>query len=150
MDNNDFIHLVEIGISRLLFRMLNFAGLLWLTFVLMIFHHFYILKASAKNSTTQTEYDVLFLIFLSYLIQASISPDHLVLTVYGMMSAGAILGRYMNHINGEVRTINANKINKWLKKIIFGRIAIPANTCNSINIQNFPKIIFMMIALIRL
>ena len=88
-----------------------FAGLLWLTFVLMIFHHFYILKAGAKNSSTQTEYDVIFLIFLSYLIQASISPDHLVLNVYGMMSAGAVLGRYINHINGNVRTINANKIN---------------------------------------
>jgi hypothetical protein len=60
--------------------------------------------------------------------------------------------------------INTNKINKWFKKMIFWahcnlndpnfkplvRYSIPVNTCNNIDIKIFIKIIFMMIALIRL
>jgi O-antigen ligase len=71
------------------------VGLIWITFVVAVFYM--LIKALKNNDEIQTRRDLAILgtIWSTYILQALISPDQLVLTLIGYSSAGLIAGIYL-------------------------------------------------------
>jgi O-antigen ligase len=71
------------------------VGLIWITFVLAVFYM--LIKALKNNDEIQIRRDLALLgtIWSTYVLQALISPDQLVLTLIGYSSAGLIAGIYL-------------------------------------------------------
>jgi hypothetical protein len=71
------------------------VGLIWIAFVVSIF--FMLVKALRVNETIQVRRDLALLgtMWSTYVIQALISPDQIVLSIIGYSSAGLIAGIYL-------------------------------------------------------
>jgi hypothetical protein len=71
------------------------VGLIWITFVCSVFYM--LIKALKKNDKIQVRRDlaVLGTMWSTYVLQALISPDQLVLSLIGYSSAGLIAGLYL-------------------------------------------------------
>jgi len=71
------------------------VGLIWIVFVASVF--FMLIKALRNSENVQSRRDlaVLGTIWSTYILQALISPDQLVLTLIGYSSAGLIAGIYL-------------------------------------------------------
>jgi hypothetical protein len=71
------------------------VGLIWVAFVVSVF--FMLLKALQKNENVQARRDLGLLgtMWSTYVLQALISPDQIVLSLIGYSSAGLIAGIYL-------------------------------------------------------
>jgi len=71
------------------------VGLIWITFVISVFYM--LIKALGRSEKVQVRRDLALLgtIWSTYVLQALISPDHIVLTLIGYSSAGLIAGVYL-------------------------------------------------------
>ena len=71
------------------------VGLIWVAFVISVFYM--LIKALRKNENVQVRRDlaVLGTIWSTYVLQALISPDQIVLSLIGYSSAGLIAGIYL-------------------------------------------------------
>jgi len=71
------------------------VGLIWVAFVVSVF--FMLLKALQKNENVQARRDLALLgtMWSTYVLQALISPDQIVLSLIGYSSAGLIAGIYL-------------------------------------------------------
>jgi hypothetical protein len=72
------------------------VGLIWVAFVVSVF--FMLIKALQKNENVQVRRDlaVLGAMWSTYVLQALISPDQIILSLIGYSSAGLIAGIYLN------------------------------------------------------
>jgi O-antigen ligase len=72
------------------------VGLIWVAFVVSVFYM--LIKALQKNENVQVRRDlaVLGTMWSTYVLQALISPDQIVLSLIGYSSAGLIAGVYLN------------------------------------------------------
>ena len=68
------------------------VGLATLAYFLMVFLVIVRLHKNTENRNVNSSINVLSLIWVGYFIQAFISPDHIFLTLCGMMAAGALIG----------------------------------------------------------
>ena len=71
-----------------------FVGLAWIFFIVLVFKYILDLNKKLVIQSERANFHILALIWIGYLLQAMISPDHLLIMVCGMMSAGAIIGIY--------------------------------------------------------
>ncbi len=71
------------------------VGLIWVAFVISVF--FMLVKALRKNESVQVRRDLVLLgtMWSTYVLQALISPDQIVLSLIGYSSAGLIAGIYL-------------------------------------------------------
>jgi O-antigen ligase len=117
------------------------VGLIWVAFVVSVFFMLY--KALQKNENVQVRRDLALLgtMWSTYVLQALISPDQLVLTLIGYSSAGLIAGIYLKDaptmkidlfivrsvtvvalIFAVVISGTALKVNADVKKVLTGQI----------------------------
>jgi hypothetical protein len=117
------------------------VGLVWVAFVVSVFFMLY--KAIQKNENVQVRRDLALLgtMWSTYVLQALISPDQLVLTLIGYSSAGLIAGIYLKDaptmkidlfivrsvtvvalIFAVVISGTALKVNADVKKVLTGQI----------------------------
>jgi O-antigen ligase len=73
------------------------VGLIWVTFVVLVFHM--LIKALKENENVQVRRDLALLgtMWSTYVLQALISPDQIVLSLIGYSSAGLIAGIYLKN-----------------------------------------------------
>jgi O-antigen ligase len=117
------------------------VGLIWVAFVVSVF--FMLFKALQKNENVQVRRDlaVLGTMWSTYVLQALISPDQIVLSLIGYSSAGLIAGIYLKDaptvkvdqfiiravtvvalIFAVVISGTALKVNADVKKVLAGQI----------------------------
>jgi O-antigen ligase len=70
------------------------SGCLWLIFVSSIIYIIFSLNRLILSS--RLEFSILASIFIIYIFQSMISPDHLILTLVGWISAGLLVNLYFN------------------------------------------------------
>jgi len=71
------------------------TGILYCIFIFLVFRTIFRLYRNMEDSTNGQYYVNIFaLVWVTYLMQSLISPDHLLLTACGMMAAGALFGIY--------------------------------------------------------
>jgi hypothetical protein len=85
-----------------------FVGLIWLIFVLLVFRiSFRFIKTTQQ---LPLDFAILVAIWTGYVLQSFISPDHILLTAIGIMSAGSIVAtsNAKRIVLTEKRSSNAN------------------------------------------
>ena len=75
------------------------SGSLWLIFVSSIVYVIFSLNRLILSN--RLEFSILASVFITYIFQSMISPDHLILTLIGWMSAGLLVNLYFNFQNFE-------------------------------------------------
>lgn len=86
------------------------TGILYLVFIFFVFIKILRLYKKMKNNTSNNYHVNIFVsIWVTYLMQSMISPDHLLLIACGMMAAGAILG--IDMVNQENMVSDAKNNN---------------------------------------
>ena len=68
------------------------VGLCWILFVVIIFAKSFKILRTTSDLKNFDHVHMLFCVWTTWILQTTFSPDHLVLAVCGMMSAGALLG----------------------------------------------------------
>jgi O-antigen ligase len=76
-----------------------FAGIVWITFVTLVFVSLFNSLKKAENKTERQHLAVLGSIWTTYVAQALISPDQLVLSVIGYLAAGLIVGSNLKNVD---------------------------------------------------
>lgn len=86
------------------------AGITYITFILLIFRAIFRLNNNEDRGVIDKYHVNIFaIVWVSFLTQSMISPDHLLLTACGMMAAGALLG--VDRLNQTRRVSDAKKSN---------------------------------------
>ncbi len=75
------------------------AGILWIVFVLSIFHVIYRLMKIPNGNKDNLA--VLVAIWTCYVAQSLISPDQLILVVIGFLTAGLLVNRFFNEVKKD-------------------------------------------------
>ena len=76
-----------------------FAGIVWIAFVILVFVSLFNSLKKVDNKTERQHLAVLGSIWTTYVAQALISPDQLVLSVIGYLAAGLIVGSNLKNID---------------------------------------------------
>jgi tetratricopeptide (TPR) repeat protein len=76
-----------------------FAGLTWLTFVVLVFVSLFVSLKKTENKTEYRNLAVLGSIWTTYVAQALISPDQLILSAIGYLTAGLIVGSHLKDVD---------------------------------------------------
>ena len=84
------------------------SGCLWLIFVSSIIYIIFSLNRLILSS--RLEFSILASIFITYIFQSMISPDHLILTLVGWISAGLLVNLYFNFQDLEKLFIKEIKV----------------------------------------
>ena len=74
-----------------------FAGIVWIAFVVLVFVSLFRSLKKAENITEHQQIAVLGAIWTTYVAQALISPDQLILSVIGYLTAGLIVGAHLKN-----------------------------------------------------
>jgi O-antigen ligase len=89
------------------------AGLAWLAFIVLVFVSLFISLKKAENKIEYRNLAVLGSIWTTYVAQALISPDQLILSVIGYLTAGLIVGSHL-------KDVDTMKIDPFILRAIAG------------------------------
>ena len=95
-----------------------FAGLTWISFIILI--SVLLIKATHLNLqiNEQRKLALFGSIWVGYVVQTLISPDHLILAVLGFVSAGAIVSQYHLGSKNNYRAVVMNKLQSNTFRIV--------------------------------
>jgi O-antigen ligase len=103
------------------------VGLIWVIFVISTTYFLFRINQRDLNRMKRVYFSTFATIWIGYLAQSLISPDHVILTLIGYISAGVILGLYFNQelntSNTEFSNIKKFSIDGWVVKT-FGSVLL--------------------------